>query len=133
MKTESVTSKPVASGGHIQQVGAMVFLLFIISVSSVSEAWAQPLPFSDEPMLLDACRQQHIMTPATIPASSSAPHSNLPPNTSSVTSMEQFPFFDTTVVADGDSETSGKQPPEPDGAIALTTGAVSTVVLLAQG
>jgi len=132
MKTESVTSKPVASGGHIQQVGAMVFLLFIISVSSVGEAWAQPLCFSDEPLLLDACRQQHVMTPATIPAASIAPHYNLPPNTSSVTSMEQFPFFDTTVAADGDSEILDEQPPEPDGAMTLTTGAVFTVVQLAQ-
>jgi hypothetical protein len=127
MKTESVTSKPVASGGHIQQAGWVVFLLFIISVSSVGEAWALPLSFTGEQVLLNFHRQQLSVVPATTPESGSCPQFNLPPDASSVTNTEQFPSFDTTVVADGDSEFSDDALPRLGGPVTLTTG-----VLLAQ-
>jgi hypothetical protein len=132
MKTESVTLKTVATGGHIQQAGMIVFLLFIISVSSVGAAWAQSLSFTDEQMLLDAYRQQRTKAPATTPETFSAPQFNLSPDTSSVTKMEQFPSFEKAVVADGDSAFSGDLLPKPGAFMPLITGMATTAALLAQ-
>jgi hypothetical protein len=132
MTTESVIRKPVASGGRIPQAGILVFLLFIISVSSVSEIWAQSLSLTDEQMLLDAYNQQRGKAPATTPETYSAPQFDLSPDTSSVTNMEQFPSFDPTVAADGDSEFFRDMLPKPGGTSTPITGLITTSVLLAQ-